>query len=201
MPSKVYSTVEKEEIKEKLISIAQRKYAKYGIRNVRLDDILKEVGISKPFFYKLFVSVPSLVMNVLHYQWELMYDRIYKLADSDLEWDSQVRYFIDQLVHHYDSGILVMTQDEETWIKKHVPNDVYTNFMETQIKFFELLIKIWDINIECCDPKVFANLLITLALINNSASQSLPFIYIDSIEATTNAQVESLMFYLKSIRI
>lgn len=201
MAGKSYSVKQKEEIKIKLLETALNEYSKHGIKGVRLEVILKDVGISKPFFYKFFDSVPEFVIQVLDYQW-IRLSKIEKEIEAHHEWtwQNKATALFDILIHHRDHGILIMTQEEEVWVRKHLDEQRYQQFMDTQISFFESLLVWWNIPKNKCDAKAFANMIISMIVVYNSGERSLPFLYVDRLEKTALFVANSIVAYLESLQ-
>lgn len=201
MPSKVYSKEQKQEIKEQLLNTALEMYSQHGIREVTLMDVLKAVGISKPFFYTFYDSVQEFVISVLEYQWT-KFPKLLETIDAKagLSWEDRIYTLLKQMIYYTGTGFLIMTQEEEVWVRKHINDERYREFMNDQILFFDHLLERWDIPKEKCDPKVLANMMLTTILVHSSAKNSLPFLYLDDIDQTAEAQVRSIIAYLKSIK-
>lgn len=173
----------------------------HGIRAVRLADILEEVGISKPFFYKFYESVPAFVIEVLNAQWKSLQD-IADEADRQSGgcWRAKVSFVLERCVHHRQHGLLVMTQEEELWVRSRVSKTLYVSFMDAQVSYFEEMLRQWAIPRERCDPKVLANMILTIVVTYSSAQRALPFLYLDQLERTAEAQMESLVLYLETLK-
>ncbi|MGB5929410.1 MAG: TetR/AcrR family transcriptional regulator, partial [Cyclobacteriaceae bacterium] len=52
------------EVKDKIIHTAESLFLQYGIRSVTMDDIAKELGISKKTIYQYFSDKEEIVCNV-----------------------------------------------------------------------------------------------------------------------------------------
>lgn len=62
--------METNDIREKIISSAQKKMGEVGIRSVSIDDICRELGMSKKTFYVYFATKDELIAAILtaHYE-------------------------------------------------------------------------------------------------------------------------------------
>lgn len=200
MPSKSYSKEKREEVRQCLLETALNLYAKHGIKKVSLMDILTPVGISKPFFYTFFDSVQIFIIAVLDFQWTRITALIETLKrQSQWSWEEQATELLHRLIHSSQYGLLIMTQDEEMWVRSKLSDDEYTSFMENQVRFFSVLLEWWGISEDICPPKVLGNLVISISVIYNSAERSLPFLYLDALEETAYAQAESIVAYLRNL--
>lgn len=198
MPSKAYSKEQREEVRLCLLETALSMYSQNGIKKVRLSDILNEVGISKPFFYTFYDSVQEFVLRVLDFQWT-RYD--VKLATYRAQrgrpWQEQLRELLDQTVHYSRHGLLVMTQEEELWVRARLDDTRYEAFMERQVDFFRQLLALAGVSETRCPPKVLGNMVISSVLIYNSARRALPFLYLEELEPTARAQIDAIIAYLE----
>lgn len=201
MSSKAYSPEEREAVRVRLLETALAQYSKRGIREVHLSEILEVVGISKPFFYKFFNSVAEFVIEVINSQWDLLSAIVDESNhQSNGCWRKRVGFTLERLIHHREHGILVMTQEEEVWVRKRLSDEHYERFMERQASYFADLLVRWDIPQEKCSPKHLLNMILTIIIIYDSGRNSLPFLYLDELESTAHAQAEGLVLYLDRLR-
>lgn len=63
MPKIAYSDKDKENIKKELIRVGLELMAKQGIQHTTVEQVYKEVGISRTFFYSFFPTKEDLVME------------------------------------------------------------------------------------------------------------------------------------------
>lgn len=201
MPSKAYSKEQREEVRLRLLETALNMYSQNGIKKVRLSDILDVVGISKPFFYTFFDSVQEFVLRVLDFQWTRYAALLdgYR-AEQDRPWQEQLRELLNKTVHYSQNGLLVMTQEEEVWVRARLDDARYETFMENQVNFFQQLLALSGVSETCCPPKVLGNMVISAVLIYNSARRALPFLYLDELERTARAQMEAIIAYLETLK-
>lgn len=201
MSSKAYSPAEREAVRNKLLETGLALYSKRGIRQVHLSDILDIVGISKPFFYKFFESVAEFVIAVLNFQWDLLGGLMDETAEkNDGAWHDRTMVYLQRLIHHRDHGLLVMTQEEEVWVRNRVSDELYDSFMARQMCYFTQLLNCWEIPLEKCGPKLLSNMIVSIVVTRNSGRRALPFLYLDQLEETAQAQAKSLLLYLESLK-
>ncbi|MCU0446480.1 MAG: TetR/AcrR family transcriptional regulator [Microscillaceae bacterium] len=55
---------EKEEVSEKILQVAEDLFSKYGIRSVSMDDIARELGMSKKTIYQYFKDKNEMVVKI-----------------------------------------------------------------------------------------------------------------------------------------
>lgn len=201
MPIKVYTDKQKEEIKIQLLETGLKMYSKHGVKNVKLMDILKRVGISKPFFYSFYPSLPEFIIAVLEYQWnkiEQFLDRIDK--EYTLNWEKRVYKFIHSMVYYSKNEFLILTQKEEEWLYQRLDGHLSKALMDRQTLFFEDLLKRWGISKEKYTSRVFSNAIVSIAIIHNSSRESLPFMFHDDLDNTVDFQITCLINYLKILK-
>lgn len=201
MPSKFYTLKQKEDLKITLMKTALQLYSEHGIKHVRLNNILKAVDISKPFFYTFYDSVQSFVIQVIDYQWMIFDDLLNDVEQrfSD-DWKGAALFLMDTFVHYRQHGYLVMTHEEEIWVKGRLSEECYQSFMIKQISFFERILQMLNIKNGVIDPRVFGNLILSIILILNSGTEAFPFLYLDVLEDTANCQIQGLLVYLEGLR-
>ena len=68
MPKVSYSDKEREEIRKKLISVCLELIARQGIQHTTVEQIYKEVGISRTFFYSFFPAKEELIVESFYLQ-------------------------------------------------------------------------------------------------------------------------------------
>ena len=201
MPITVYSKEQKEAIKLQLLETALSMYSKHGIRHVTLMDVLKAVGISKPYFYTFYDSVYEFVICVLEYQWT-KFPKFFEDIDSrtNLNWEERIYCYLKGVTYYSETGFFVMNQEEEVWVRKHIDDQRYQDFMDDQEKYFEDLLVRWGIPKGKCNPKVLANMILAMILVHSSSKHSLPFFYIDDLDETAKAHARSIIAYLRTLK-
>jgi AcrR family transcriptional regulator len=55
---------EKEEVSEKILQVAEELFSKYGIRSISMDDIARELGMSKKTIYQYFKDKNEMVVKI-----------------------------------------------------------------------------------------------------------------------------------------
>lgn len=201
MAKKAYSALERERIKRDLLVVGLKRFSQSGLRGVRLMDIINEVGISKPFFYTFYSSLEELVIRVLDYQKALLYQLARaELEREDISWEEKIYQFLNKVIYSRENHLLVMTQEEEVWVRKRLSPENFETFQKGQEEFYERMLDLWRIPKEKCSPKVLGNLILTAVLTRNSASRSLPFFFADCLEPTAEIQARNLAGYLAGLR-
>lgn len=82
-----------ENTKNKILNYSKETILKYGYKNFRVDDIAKELGISKSTIYKLFSSKEEIVKAVIKYHFEFIKNEFDKILN-----DSNVSSFTEKIL-------------------------------------------------------------------------------------------------------
>lgn len=200
MSKKAYSEQEREQIKQDLLTVGLKLLANQGLQNTRLSDIIQTVGISKPFFYTFYDSLADLVICILDYQQELLFQVVQQvMAQEALSLEERICCFLQQVTFNNQQHFFVMTQEEELWVFKRLDQEAFEMFQSRQVLFYEQLLSLWNIPQEKCSPKELGNLILSVVLIHNSATRSLPFFFSEELEQTATAQTKALSQYLVSL--
>lgn len=201
MSSKSYSKEQREAIKRQLLEVGAYLYATQGIKQTYIQDILAEVKISKPFFYKFYPSLQEYIIAVLDHQWSRVADMIQEIdAHQKWDWEQKARTFLLTINRIKTNKLIVMSQEEEVWVYKHLSKEAYTQFMEKQLTFFQNLLDWWGISQKACEPTTLANLILSMIIIRNYGKDALPFLYTDHLNKSSDAQVECIIQYLKHVK-
>ena len=121
---------------ENIIERVSCLYKKYGIKSVTMDDVARELGISKKTLYLHFRDKDDLVLKVLNFEEEKRsqaYKQIYDLRLNAIEELLEVNRFMNLMMRDYSA---VVDYD----LKKYYPEH-YTKTQEMRRqKMFESLI-------------------------------------------------------------
>ena len=82
MPKIAYSKQQREQIREKLIVLAQELMSIQGVRHTTIEQIYQRAGISRTFFYTFFASKEDLILEIIYYQQPLLLAYAEKLVQA-----------------------------------------------------------------------------------------------------------------------
>ncbi len=111
--------------KQEIINKVRLLYARYGIRSVTMDDVVREVGISKKTLYQHFNDKSELVKGVIDCDAKL------KIVDHD-EAMRGAANAIEMMLGFYDFQIKMITDYNPSFIydlKKYYP-DIHQEFVQ-----------------------------------------------------------------------
>ena len=87
MPKVAYSNEEKEKVKEALIITGLKLMSEQGIQQTRIEQVYRQVGISRSFFYSFFPAKEELILEVIYYQQPKLIAHVQALVnESTLDW-------------------------------------------------------------------------------------------------------------------
>ena len=100
MPKVAYSEEEKERIRTALVQAGLARMAKQGMRHTTVEQIYRDVGISRTFFYSFFSTKEDLVVESLYLQQPriLAYAR-QLMDDPSFTWSQAVHRFLFDCCH------------------------------------------------------------------------------------------------------
>lgn len=201
MSKKGYSREEREQVGRDLLSVGLEMLSQRGLKGTTLQDILQAVGISKPFFYSnYYTSLAELVIHIINYEMTLLLQMIHECtAKKELPLEERIYQVLYQVTHSRQHHYFVMTQEEEMWVYKQLNPDEFDIYQQGQIRFYEQVLSLWHIPQEKCTPKELGNMILSVVLIYNSATRSLPFFFPEELERTAQAQATALSRYLASL--
>ena len=95
MPKVAYTEEDRQRIRQTLVSTALELMAKQGIQHTTVEQIYRQVGISRTFFYSFFPSKEDLVVETLYLQQPRILAYAQSLmADPTLTWRDAVKQFL-----------------------------------------------------------------------------------------------------------
>ncbi|WP_266361945.1 TetR/AcrR family transcriptional regulator [Tellurirhabdus rosea] len=116
------------EVKERIIKETEALFWKYGVRSITMDDIARQIGISKKTIYQHFTDKDDIVFQVMHYRMEL--DR--KNADcqmAEIENPIEEMLMVSEMMR---TQLATMNPSLIIDVQRHYPRawQVFTDFKE-----------------------------------------------------------------------
>ena len=131
MPRVAYSKQDRERIRTELMSVGLELMAKQGIQHTTMEQIYKKVGISRTFFYSFFPTKEDLVIETLYWQQPKIIEVVQQLmADPALSWREAVKKFLHDCCYGEESGIAVMTIEEQQQLFRRMSGQSYQVFRQ-----------------------------------------------------------------------
>lgn len=152
--AKPFNKPEKERIREKLLSAGLIRFARQGVRAVRIDDLAQDVGIAKGSFYAFFKSKEDLFM-AMALDRESMHrkDMRQLLARRDANPDIHAARIFDMLIKKIRTDpvlCLMIEHGEIEYLLRKIPPEVMQANAQSDAVFIEELTTIWNLNNPTC---------------------------------------------------
>ncbi|WP_419025352.1 TetR/AcrR family transcriptional regulator [Emergencia sp.] len=194
MSKKAYSQEERIEIREKLLTTGRQRFARQGYRHTTLAQIYEEVGISKNFFYSFFPSKEDFVAETMKSQQPLLVDMSKKcMAQPGATWKDGVRHFLELCIAGAQTGIIVMSIEDQNSVFRNLSAENFENFHRLQVRFYQSLAAAWGLQMDAETAKLFGNMALSILIVNRSMEESLPAFFQEVREETAREQIEGLI--------
>ena len=201
MPKVAYSEEEREQIRERLVTTALALMARQGIQHTTVEQIYRAVGISRTFFYTFFPTKEDLILETLYHQQPriLAYARGL-MGDPALSRREGIVRFFRACCYGEQSGIAVMTVEEQQMLFRRLSPESYRIFREKQVRLFGALLECFGVRATGERVSLFTNLSLALILIRRAIPETMPFLVPEAVDATVDFQIGALADELERLR-
>lgn len=201
MPKVAYSEEERERIREALVTTALALMARQGIRHTTVEQIYREVGISRTFFYTFFSSKEDLIVETLyHQQPKILACARQLMEDPALTWREGVEGFLRTCCYGERNGIAVMTIEEQQVLFRRLSQESYRHFREKQLRLFARLLECFGIRPDDGRVALFTNLSLAVMVLRRAIPSSLPLLVPEAADAAVNVQIGAIVDCLEQMR-
>lgn len=201
MPKVAYSDADRERVRDDLITVALEKMARQGIQHTTVEEIYRSVGISRTFFYTFFPTKEDLIVEALYTQQPKVLAHAQKLMDAPaFSWREGVRQFLVSCCYGEQSGIAVMTLEEQQNLFRRLSPESYQVFREKQANLFGNILKCFGIRADKETIGLFTNLSLTVMVIRRAVPKNLPFLVPEAADATVEFQINAIVDLLEKIK-
>lgn len=201
MPKIAYSEEERNRIREELIVRGLELMARQGIQHTTVEQIYREVGISRTFFYSFFSGKEELAVESLYFQQPRILSYAAKLrSDPELSWREALEKFLFSCCYGEKHGIAVLSMEEQQFIFRRMPAESYRKFREKQADLFGAILKCFGINGDRETVNLFINLCLAVMVIRKSVPDSLPLLVPEAADETAAFQIHAIADYLEKLR-
>ena len=198
MPRVAYSEEERAQIREKLIMEGLALMAKQGIQHTTVEQIYRQAGISRTFFYSFFPTKEDFVLETLYYQQPKIIAYAKSLmADPALSWRQAVEQFFLTCCYGEKNGIAVLSIEEQTLLFRRLSKESEQLFRKKQTDLFCQILESFGIPVDLRKVGVVVNLCLTVLIIRRAIPDTLPFFVLTAADETVQVQVRSLVDYLE----
>lgn len=201
MPKVAYSDADRERVRDDLITVALEKMARQGIQHTTVEEIYRSVGISRTFFYTFFPTKENLIVEALYTQQPKVLAHAQKLMDNPaFSWREGVRQFLVSCCYGEQSGIAVMTLEEQQNLFRRLSPESYQVFREKQASLFGNILKCFGIRADKETIGLFTNLSLTVMVIRRAVPKNLPFLVPEAADATVEFQINAIVDLLEKMK-
>lgn len=201
MPKVAYSEEDRERIRASLIAVGLERMAKQGIQHTTVEQIYKEVGISRTFFYSFFPTKEDLIVEALYLQQPQILAYARKLmADPALSWRDAVVQFLHACCYGEKNGIAVLTIEEQQMIFRRLSKESYRLFREKQARLFGEILSCFGIRASLERIHLFINLSLTAMIVRRAIPDSLPLFVPEAADETVAFQIAAIADCLEKMR-
>lgn len=163
-----------------IIQLADKMFDRYGIRSVSVDDICRELRLSKKTFYKIIPNKEALVANVLDYRAQKSYQKFKKMGEGRNAIDTMVmiikeikkdpedvkspfhydleKYYPDILAKHQEKKTEEMRAGFEQNLRQGIEEGYYREDLDVELSalFHAVILKDSFASLKDCAPKIKA---------------------------------------------
>lgn len=201
MPKVAYSDADRERVRDDLITVALEKMARQGIQHTTVEEIYRSVGISRTFFYTFFPTKEDLIVEALYTQQPKVLAHAQRLMDNPaFSWREGVRQFLVSCCYGEQSGIAVMTLEEQQNLFRRLSPESYQVFREKQASLFGNILKCFGIRADKETVGLFTNLSLTVMVIRRAVPKNLPFLVPEAADATVEFQINAIVDLLEKMK-
>ena len=201
MPKVAYSDADRERVRDDLITVALEKMARQGIQHTTVEEIYRSVGISRTFFYTFFPTKEDLIVEALYTQQPKVLAHAQRLLDDPaFSWREGVRQFLVSCCYGEQSGIAVMTLEEQQNLFRRLSPESYQVFREKQANLFGNILKCFGIRADKETIGLFTNLSLTVMVIRRAVPKNLPFLVPEAADATVEFQINAIVDLLEKMK-
>ena len=201
MPKVAYTDEERRQIRQALISTALDLMAKQGIQHTTVEQVYRAVGISRTFFYTFFPTKEDLIVETFYLQQPRLLAHAQSLmADPALTWREGVARFLRDCCYGEESGIAVMTIEEQRLLFRRLSPESCALFRQKQEKLFAQLLTCFGIQPCRARIQLFTNLSLTAMVVRRAIPDALPFFVPEAREETMEFQICAIVDYLQKLK-
>ena len=201
MPKVAYSEEDRERIRAALISAGLDLMARQGIRHTTVEQIYRQVGISRTFFYSFFPTKEDLIVEALYLQQPRILDHVGKLMDDPaLTWREAVSRFLHDCCYGERNGIAVLTVEEQQMLFRRLSRERCQLFREKQLRLFGQILEGFGIRATPERVALFTNLSLAVMVIRRAIPDTLPLLVPEAADATVDFQISAIVDALEEVR-
>lgn len=201
MPKVSYSEAERAQIREELIATGLELFGKQGIQHTTVEQIYRQVGISRTFFYSFFPAKEDLVVEAFYLQQPQILSYAQRLMDDPtLSWRDGARQFLRRICTGGEGRFAIMSVEEQQVLSKCLSGENRREFAQRRLTFFTQLLQVFGIHAGPLEVKLLGNLVFSTAIIHKAIPDTLPFLFPDAADEMTHFQIETILNHMETLR-
>ena len=201
MPKVAYTEEDRQNIRQALVSAALKLMAKQGIQHTTVEQVYRAVGISRTFFYTFFSTKEDLIVETLYLQQPKILSYAQSLmANPALSWREGVLQFFRSCCYGEESGIAVMTVQEQQLFFRRLSPESCQLFRKKQEQLFGQLLSCFGIQPNQARIQLFTNISLTAIIVRRAIPDALPFFVPEAREETVDFQINAIVDYLQRLK-
>lgn len=201
MPRVSYSEEARARIRQALVSAGQQLMARQGIQQTTVEQVCRQVGISRTFFYTFFPAKEDLILEALYLQQPkiLAYAQAL-MGDPALTWREGVARFLHSCCYGGENGFAILTVEEQQQLFRHLSPGSYQLFRARQMQLFGQILSCFGVRATPEWTALFANISLSAIVIRRAIPHTLPLFFPEAADAATDFQINSLVDLLAAHR-
>ena len=200
MPKVGYSKNDKDRIRQSLIETCLKLISKQGVQHTTIEQVYKETGISRTFFYSFFSTKEELIIECLYYQQPKIISYLKELREEcSMDWTHTLRIFLKKCCYDKEGFVILSVEEQQLIFNRLTPNE-YEIFRKKQECLFSDILECFDIKADKEKVDLFINLCLMLIIFRKAIPATLPMLIPETADKAVEIQIEAIINYLKTIK-
>ncbi len=201
MPKVAYTEEDRQRIRSTLVSLALKRIAEQGVQHTTVEQIYKEAGISRTFFYSFFPNKEELVVEAIYCQQPriLAYARSL-MEEPSLSWREGVERFLYSCCYGEKNGIAILTPQDQKTLFRGLNFEGSCTFRKKQTKLFGDLLEIFGIKPNRDRINLFTNISLLAMILRSATAESMPLLVPEAVDQTVSFQIQAILNELEKMR-
>lgn len=201
MPKVAYTEEDRQRIRSTLISLALKRIAEQGVQHTTVEQIYKEAGISRTFFYTFFSTKEELVVEAIYYQQpKILAYACSLMKDPSLSWRAGVERFLYSCCYGEKNGIAILTPQDQKTLFRGMSFEESCIFRQKQSGLFGKLLEIFGIKPDREKINLFTNISLLAMILRSATAESMPLLVPETVDQTVSFQIEAILNELEKMR-
>lgn len=190
---KIFSEEEKQNYKMQLFDKGLQLIMEKTLKHVTVDDLVRLIGVSKGYFYVMFESKETFVLDAIAWQMEEIFETMRFAKEKGCS-NEEIRYLHRSLFKR----LRFANYADVIGLQQKVSPEYWEYFREFEIKYFTKVLKLLGKDTTDCDPRVVSNLSALIHLSYTIHDKGL-FIFNEQFEKVNDLLLDTLYRYTDGI--